>query len=100
VKICRVNVLGLECGQPVAGAIHWTGEGYADEACKRHLGLFADTTEHRVEYYPTCQIEVLDPYSRVDLADCGEIATTKAPWDGGGAIAICDGHLAMLAVTN
>lgn len=98
--ICRVNVLGLECGQPVAGAIHWTGEGYADEACKLHLALFADVTEHRVEYYPTCQIEVLDPYTRVDLADCGQIAATKAQWDGGGAIAICDAHLAMLAVTN
>lgn len=99
-RICHINVAGLECGQPVAGAIHWEGEDYTDEACQRHLGLFGDTTSHRIEWYPSCQIEILDPYSRVDLVECGDLAQTKTQWDGGGAIWICGNHLAMLAEAN
>jgi len=97
---CNVNVAGHTCDQPVAGQIHWAGEDYTDEACARHLALFADVTDHRIERYPACQIEVLDPYSRVDLVECGELAQTRSAWDGGGAIWICNGHLAVLASTN
>ena len=99
-RICHVNVAGLECGQPVAGVIHWAGEDYSDEACQRHLALFADVTNHRIELYPACQIEILDPYSRVDLVECGDLANTKAQWDGGGSIWICGSHLSMLAEAN
>jgi hypothetical protein len=97
---CRINVAGLECDQPVAGRIHWTGEGYADEACKKHLGLMADTTGHRVEWYPVCQIEILDPYSRVDLIQCTEMAVGKAQWDERGAAWVCIDHLVVLSEAN
>jgi hypothetical protein len=98
--LCHVNVAGLECGQPVAGRIHWSGENWSDEACDRHLGLFQATTGHLIEWYPHCQIEILDPYSRVDLVECGDLASTKAQWDGGGAVWICGNHLEMLAKAN
>jgi hypothetical protein len=99
-RTCTVNVAGHECGQPIAGQIHWQGEEYADEACERHLGLFNMVTPHTIEYYPACQIEVLDPYSRVDLVECGEVADSKTQWDGGGAIWICTAHLSVLAEAN
>ena len=99
-KVCTVNITGRECGQPVAGCIHWTGEEYSDEACAGHLALFADVTEHNVEYYPVCDIEVLDEYTRVTLVSCGELATAKAQWNEEGAAWVCPGHLALLAVSN
>lgn len=99
-RICTVNVGGSVCGKEVAGEIMWEGEDYTDEACESHLWLFAAIGGHHVERYPTCAIEVLDAYSRVDLVECGQVAKTKAQWDERGAIWICPGHLMVLAEAN
>jgi hypothetical protein len=99
-RICTVNVGGSVCGQPVAGEIHWEDEDYTDEACSNHLYMFEKIAGHPVTRYPTCAIEVLDAYSRVDLVECGQVAKTKAQWDERGAIWICPGHLMVLAEAN
>jgi len=99
-KTCTVNVTGHECGLPVAGKIHWEVEEYDDEACAHHLALFADVTEHNVEYYPICDVEMLDAYTRVTLVSCGELAVAKMAWNGEGAAWVCPGHLAQLAECN
>jgi hypothetical protein len=91
---CAINIDGHECGQPVAGAIHWRGEDFIDEACLDHLAVFADDSE--IEIYPTCEVEVLDRYSRVDLVLCGVLATTALPSVGW----VCSNHLTMLAEAN
>lgn len=97
---CTVNISGRECGEPVRGCIHWTDEGYSDEACEGHLALFADVTDHNVEYYPVCDIEMVDAYSRVTLVSCGELAVGKLAWDGRGAAWVCPSHLEILAECN
>jgi hypothetical protein len=99
-KTCTVNVAGHECGRPIAGEIHWTGEDYSDLACAGHLALFADVTEHNVKYYPVCDIEMMDEYTRVTLVSCGELAVAKMAWNDEGAAWVCPGHLAMLAEAN
>ncbi len=98
-RICTVNVAGSVCGKEVAGEIHWADEDYTDEACESHLWLF-EAVGNIVERYPTCAIEVLDAYSRVDLVACGQVAKTKTQWDERGAVWICPGHLMVLAEAN
>jgi len=77
------------CTGESAGTVTWLDMQWTAEVCARHLAMYqAQPDPNRVvEVWPRCTVEVLDPYDRVSLVDCGERADERG---------VCNFHRRMI----
>jgi len=77
-----------DCTREAVATLTWDNEVSYD-VCDHHLVGYElmGGLEPTIEVWPRCTVEVLDPYDRVSLVDCGERADERH---------VCDFHRRMI----